>query len=174
MDRLLTIIFFILSLSFSINGQNKKNNFEYIFSNSDSVFITSHGDLQFSKGPGKGWDYKKITINGKYNKEIVREIFKLDRISKDSLSAILTTPNNDSIIEDIQCFEPQHSILIYRNGKCSYFDICFGCRHFITSKDIKFEDDDLSDETWNSLELFFRNRNINFEMPKRETDQWEN
>ena len=137
MNRLITITFLILTLSASAIGQNKKNNFKHIFSNSDSVLISSHEDLRTSNSSGKGWFYKPITINGNYNKAIVHEILKLDNISKDSLVNILTTINKDSIIQDIQCFEPHHSILIYRNGKCSYFDICFGCRHFISSKKYK-------------------------------------
>ncbi len=170
MNRTWTILLFTLCLSFSVNGQNQTNNFKHIFSNSDSVFISSHDDLRFSKGPGKDAGDHKIAVDGKHNKEIVREIVKLDRISRDSLSDILRTPNPDSLIEDIKCFEPHHSILIYRNGECSYFDICFGCKHFITSKDIEFEDDYLSNDTWRLLELFFRNRNINFQMPEIEKE----
>ena len=128
--------------------------------------ISSHEDLRTSKGSGKGWYYKKILVNGQPNKTIIREIYTLDKISRDSLSTILTTPNNDSIIQDIKCFEPHHSILIYTKGKCAYFDICFSCRHFITSKDIKVENDELSDKSWETLKLFFQNRNLNFEMTK--------
>ena len=94
----------------------------------------------------------------------------LDKSEADSIAAILITENRDSIIQDIQCFEPHHGILIFKKGKCSYFDICFGCRHFITSKDIKISDE-LSDKTWNDFESFFRNRNLKYEMPKNESEE---
>lgn len=69
---------------------------------------------------------------------------------------------------------PHHGILIFKKKKCSYFDICFSCRHFVSSKDIKLSDE-LSDKTWQALELFFQNRNFKFEMPAyAEEPVWEN
>ncbi|MGG9963735.1 hypothetical protein [Ferruginibacter sp. SUN106] len=107
------------------------------------------------------------------NYKIVKEHYQLDKKEIDSIAAIIITPNNDSIIRDISCFMPHHGILIFKNGKCSYFDICFGCRHFITSKDIKLSDE-LDDKTWNALESFFRNRKLNYELTENDLETKDN
>lgn len=159
--------------TFNASGQKHQNKVFQKIVKADSVFLVSHLityvpvlDDKTNERTG----FYKLVDKKRVNYNIIKESFLLDKSEADSIAAILITENRDSIIQDIQCFEPHHGILIFKKGKCSYFDICFGCRHFITSKDIKISDE-LSDKTWNDLESFFRNRNLKYEMPKNESEE---
>jgi hypothetical protein len=55
----------------------------------------------------------------------------------------------------MQCDMPRHSIIIYKNDKQSYIDICFGCKRINTSNDIDFSVIDMDDEKWEDLQKFF-------------------
>jgi hypothetical protein len=90
---------------------------------------------------------------------------KLVKYEINSLAAILTAHNYDKTIEDIGCFEPHHGILIFKNGNCSFFDICFGCRHFVTSTDVSLSDE-ISRNSWTMLESFFRSKGLTYKLPK--------
>ena len=107
----------------------------------------------------------KLVDEGKPNYYIINKMRKLVKYEINSLVSILTAPNYDKTIEDIQCFEPHHGILIFKNGACSFFDICFGCRHFVTSDDITLSDE-ISRNSWTILERFFRNKGLSYELPK--------
>jgi hypothetical protein len=111
----------------------------------------------------------KLVCKNKLNDPIVMERYRLGAKETDSLARILITRNNDREIENIRCFVPHHSILIYKKGQCSFFEICFGCRHFVTSKDISLSDE-LSKKTWKMLEQFFRVRGLRYELPAEVSD----
>ena len=108
----------------------------------------------------------------KVNDSIINGRAILSASDLDTLASLLTAPYTKREIEDIRCFLPHHGILIYKKARCSYFDICFGCRHFITSRDIKISDI-LLDSVWQSMETFFINRGLTYEMPSLviETDE---
>lgn len=167
---------FLLANAFMTASAQKANNKLYNkFVSADSVVLVSHLETYiFSVNEETGERIpphllvKKNTVN--YN--IIKERFKLDKKEIDSIATIMLTRNSDSLIQDIQCFIPHHGILLFKKGKCSFFDICFGCRHFVTSKDIKLSDE-LDDRTWNALETFFRNRKLDYELPKNDEEELE-
>jgi hypothetical protein len=149
--------------------QNKSEVYKKI-TGADSVVIVSHlttnVPIAKDKTTGDYISYRLVERN-RVNYKILKESLRLNANEIDSIATIITTLHKDSIIEDIQCFLPHHGILIFKKSKCSYFDICFGCRHFETSEDIELSDE-LSTYSWNALEMFFRNRHLNYELPKKE------
>ena len=154
-------------------GQSPKNKVYKKFVAADSVLLVSHlttympiVDDKTNKSIGA---YKLVEKN-KVNYQIIKEKYRLDKEETDSLALILTEANTDSTIEDIRCFMPHHGILIYKKNKCSFFDICFGCRHFVTSKDIDLSDE-ISDKSWLHLYHFFRNRKLNYELTGETIEQ---
>ena len=172
MTRLsLIALFFIFPFSSGF-GQSSNNKVYQKFIAADSVILVSHLTtfipIVDDSTHERIGSYRLVEKN-KVNYKIVKERYQLDKKEIDSVAQIIITPNNDSIIQDIKCFMPHHGILIFKKGKCSYFDICFGCRHFITSKDIKLSDE-LDDKTWNTLESFFRNRKLNYELTENDSE----
>lgn len=168
-SALFTTIFFIANIV-NVSGQEQQNKVFKKLTSADSVILVSHltTNIPIVDSTTKKWiGSVKLVDKNKPNYKIIRESVRLNRNDIDSVATILITANKDTIIEDIQCFIPHHGMLIFKKGKCSYFDICFDCRHFITSKDFELSDE-LSAKTWNDLESFFRNRNLNYEMPGSE------
>ncbi len=165
MKNFLFLATLFISTIGNIFGQPRKNETLKRITTSDSVILVSH---LATYAPEKDKSFRLVE-KGKVNNEIIIEQYRLKKSEIDSLAVILITRNTDSILVDIQCFIPHHGILIFEKGKCSFFDICFGCRHFVTSKDIKLSDE-LCEKTWNDLEFFFRNRNLSYKMPGKETE----
>lgn len=164
----------LLFATFVFNGfgQNLQNKVYEKFTNSDSIILVSHLTTYIpivDDNTNERIGSYRLVEKNKVNYKIIKERYELDKKEADSIAKIIITPNNDSIIEDIKCFMPHHGILIFKKGRCSYFDICFGCRHFVTSKDIKLSDE-LDDKTWNALESFFRNRKLNYELTESDPE----
>ena len=172
MTRHFFITIFFTTIFLSGFGQNINNKVYQKFVTADSVIIVSHLTTYIpivdDKTNERIGSYRLVEKN-KVNYKIIKEQYQLDKKEIDSIAAIIITPNNDSIIQDISCFMPHHGILMFKKGKCSYFDICFGCRHFITSKDIKLSDE-LDDKTWNAFESFFRNRKFKYELAENDSE----
>jgi hypothetical protein len=63
------------------------------------------------------------------------------------------------------CFEPHHAVLVYRNGRMSYVDLCFHCRELATSTDFNLDNMDFKDGKWKQLQKFFTDRGLTYEMP---------
>ncbi len=172
MTRHFFITIFFAALFSSGFGQSLNNKVYQKFIAADSVILVSHLTTYIpivdDSTHERIGSYRLVEKN-KVNYKIVKERYQLDKNEIDSIAQIIITPNNDSIIQDIKCFMPHHGILIFKRGKCSHFDICFGCRHFITSKDIKISDE-LDDKTWKSLEVFFRNRKLNYELTENDSE----
>ena len=166
MTRHFFITVFFAALFTCSFGQNLNKKVYQKFITADSVIIVSHlttyipiVDEETNERIGS---YRLVEKN-KVNYKIMKERYRLDKNEIDSLALIMIEANTDSTIEDIGCFMPHHGVLIYKKSKCSFFDICFGCRHFTTSKDITLSDE-ISDKTWLHLYHFFRNRKLNYEL----------
>lgn len=102
----------------------------------------------------------KFLDKGKLNRQIIRESLALITTNKTDLSNILL---RQVIIKDVnstKCDEPRHSIIIYRNAKQSYIDICFGCRRIHTSNDIDFSEFYMDEKKWTDLENFFKTNGL--------------
>lgn len=175
MPRHILIILFISFFYYGL-GQSSNNKIYQKFVNADSVILVSHlttyTPVVNEKKSERNYSYRLVERN-RVNYKIIKEYYKLDNIEIDSIAQIIITPNSDSIIEDIKCFIPNHGIIIFKKGKCSFFDICFGCRHFVTSKDINLSDE-LDDETWTRLESFFRNRKLNYDLTVTDSETSQN
>lgn len=162
-----SFLFLILFITYVSYSQNKS--LELILKQADSIQIASHEDLSIlTQIPGKSEQIiRPIVINGIPNNEIIKERLTIDQSSRLKLTDFLIN-TKDNYSFDLSCFEPHHSIFIFKRGICSYIDICFGCRHYTASSELKLNDTFLiSDEDWNWLEDFFKNQNIIYKMPKR-------
>ena len=158
MKILLSLFIFCSVNSFA---QTSQSNLRSFLINADSVIISNHKSLVVAEKPigvpaEKGED---IVANGKPNYAIILKSYKLDQISIDSLATILTK-EVDGNSNQMACFDPHHTVYIFKNGKLSYLDICLSCHRFSRSKDIETADHQLTDETWLELESFFANRGI--------------
>ena len=88
------------------------------------------------------------------------ESIKVDTNKNKFIEILTKSPKNENS-NKISCDLPQHSIIIYKNGKQSFIDICFMCKKIHVSQDIDFSEKDFDDEKWNQLKVFFQNAGIN-------------
>jgi hypothetical protein len=168
-------ILFIFFIALSLNAQtiNAINKVTQKILEADSVVLISH-NLTRGFGPIIKPDYEKGTnkinlkkwnqihpplplflINGKVNRKIFVEKINLTDSSKNILTNILSRKKILREVKMMQCDMPRHTIIIYKNSKQSYIDICFGCRKIHTSTDIQFSEADMDDDKWENLQKFF-------------------
>ena len=154
-------IFLSLFIIFSLtpSAQDSVSNVRSVLAEADSVIIVKHETLLVPGKPGRVSTTKEIVINGKPNYSIILQSHKLDHKSIDSLAFILTKKPDGDIVT-MNCFEPHHTIYIFKKETLSYLDICFGCHRFSRSNGIKTGDHKLTNETWVELESFFARRKI--------------
>jgi len=161
------IAIFLIFVGCNSYGQSTAESLQKKFRKADSIVLVSHL-LTCVPDRNENTDEfikpLRLVTNNKVNNKIINGRYVLSSTDIDTLAKLLTEPYTLMEIEDIECFLPHHGILIYFGNKSSYFDICFGCRHFISSKDFKVSDV-LMDATWVSLELFFINRGLTYRMP---------
>lgn len=167
-------IIFLLCMGITANvlGQYPSNKLYQKIVQADSVILVSHliTGMPIVDSKTKRWlGFQRLVIHNKLNQKIVKERYRLNASEMDTIARILITPNTDREIENIRCFMPHHGIIIYKKGKCAFFDICFTCQHFVTSKDISLSDE-LSHKTWKVLEQFFRVRGLRYELPAEVSD----
>jgi hypothetical protein len=165
-------LFFIILFN-CCHAQN--TSFEIIkakLQNADSIILISHILTEEYLKPIYDWDTRypsktskknknelpvshKFIEKGRINSAIITES-KLVLNDKDLLIEILTKSPIFENYNKISCDMPQHSIIIYKNGRQSYFDICFRCKKIHTSKDFNFSEIDFDNEKWERLEVFFK------------------
>jgi hypothetical protein len=166
-----SIILFALLIKSQIGVCQDHNNAllnKFIFA--DSVVLVSHMSLNgidrtivLSSAENESYLVKRDSINA----SLIKQRHSLKNISDVKfLWFTLTRENHDSIIEEISCFDPHHTVLIFKERMISFIDICFECRHFVTSKDITLSDQ-LSKETWEILERFFRKKGMTFQLKRK-------
>jgi hypothetical protein len=166
-------IFFLscyLTCLASISGF-AQSSFRKALAQADSVVLVSHLTtyVRISSENGKAPAPRYITTGGVPNYSIIKESFRLSRPETDSLFKLLTAPNTDSEHNEIMCFLPHHAILIFKKGKCSFLDICFGCQKIINSPNVLFKYR-LSQQGWKDLKAFFAQRKLNYELDFHEID----
>jgi hypothetical protein len=163
----------LIALSLQAQTTNAINKVKQKILEADSVVLISHIltrefapkiKRDYEKGTKKV-NYKKwnslyppapsFLINGKINRKIFVETISLTNSEKNSLINILVKRTTSREIKMIQCDVPRHSIIIYKNNKQSYIDICFGCKRINTSNDIAFSVINMDDEKWEDLQGFF-------------------
>jgi hypothetical protein len=82
----------------------------------------------------------KFLINGKLNRQVIRESVSLNDSSKLRLSNILLRKVLLNHWTPANCDQPQHAIIFYKNNNELYIDICFSCHRIHSSKDIDFNE----------------------------------
>ena len=140
----------------------------------DSIIIISHEvTAEYGARMAPDWDIRDTSMNlkkwyklhplplkfferGKLNKKIIVESLLLVDSNKNVLSKILLRQVLIKSLTYAKCDEPRHTIIIYKNSKQTFIDICFGCRRTHTSKDIDFSEFYLDEQKWNDLENFFK------------------
>ncbi|KIA95317.1 hypothetical protein OC25_05535 [Pedobacter kyungheensis] len=158
----LTVFFFCITpVAFA---QKSKNKVYQTFMAADSVVIVSH-TLTYTPIQNDGDYSPRLIENGRLNEKIIKQRLKLDKKDIDLLaSTLIMSLKLGETFERGMCFMPHHGILIYKQNKCSFFDICFDCKHFVTSADIKLSDN-LRIITWQKLKAFFKSRKLDYQIP---------
>jgi hypothetical protein len=157
-------IFFSFFLSVSLFAQKAQVSLPMILQQADSLQIISHSSLSVINLDGT--PSPTILVDGVPNYKIIKEVITLSKTSGKQLVNLFLFHKNLKVTKDTKCFEPHHSILIFKNGYCSYIDICFHCRNYEISKNLNITTNFLNtDEDWKKLEDFFRNKNIHYKMP---------
>lgn len=95
----------------------------------DSIVIVSHDSPNMSLRDKKTGKYRQppnLIVNGQVSDSAVHERKRLSRKSILELSQILTTPAVDDVMRST-CFQPRHAVVVYKNKRLAYLDICFDC-----------------------------------------------
>lgn len=158
MKHLILLFNFSVLLFYQVHSQTGREVLKSKLLHADTVLMVSHeataGIKLVNEETGKEVPLPKLTIHNKPNYKIIDQSKIISGKSLDSLIEILMMPVPNKSVPIGNCFMPHHAILIIKNGKTSFFDICFGCLQYITTGDIKFNE--LFDEQkWDKLEDFF-------------------
>ncbi|MBT2559701.1 hypothetical protein J7E50_17395 [Pedobacter sp. ISL-68] len=161
-------LLFFISISLLLGNksvaQKQQNKVYKTFVAADSVVILSH-KVTYTPIINIGDYSPRLIENGKLNEKIIKQRLRLSKKDIDSLASILITPLKlGETFERGKCFIPHHGILIFKGDKCSFFDICFDCKHFVTSDDIKLSDSSRI-ITWKKLKAFFKTRKMDYQIP---------
>ncbi len=157
MKKLFFILLFIIECC-SVNGQTRKSQYlEKIILSADTVLIISHDNTGIiMRDDETGRDITpKLVMNGKLNYGIMNEKKVLNDSLRKQLSKVLLLKNQSSKIVMNKCYMPQHAILIIKDSRLSYIDICFGCLKYEVSDDLSFFDIPFDINKWNELYQFF-------------------
>jgi hypothetical protein len=119
---------------------------------SDSVILVFHENSNSVSG-------ETILVDGKLNKSIIKRTVTLSATEKERLGKILAR-RPKGLSESATCFDPHHTIAIYRLGRCYPVELCFGCRNTRQPSKIKLSYYDFDDRKWEELSKFFSNRNL--------------
>lgn len=138
----------------------------------DKVEILSHQDLHLRSNMEEmkmglnGFWRRIVDSSGNLNECIVMEQLTLNKMDVDSLINVLSKNYyNGAPVSRASCFLPHETIVLYFNGRCSFVDICFGCRQFSASADIIFLPEFLTtEEQWDDLKSFFIAKGIKYKM----------
>lgn len=139
MRRFSIIIFFVLTVPL-IAFTQKDNWLSVKMKKADTVLLVSHevtAGIVIVDSAGNHLPLPKLIVSGRPNYAIIKEQQIITGTKLDTLVKILERPFQDRTIETGKCFMPHHAVIIIKNGKISYIDICFGCLGFDTSKDLR-------------------------------------
>ena len=132
-----------------------------IFLKADSVVLTGHAYRGMIVSKEEGPDDRKLVLNGNINPKFIKEQKRITDPDVKYLASFVTKPFKDKMIEE-SCFNPHHTIYIFKRKTVSYIDICFGCQEILCSADIQFPDKDFDRATWKKLEKFFRTQGFKY------------
>ena len=175
-------LYFVLTIIFcsATHGQTKENIklLKQKIQSADTVLLISHEvTAEYGVKIQPDWDIRDTSMNlkkwykenppllkffdkGKLNRKIIIENQLLVDSNKNELSKILLRGVQKKSLTYAKCDEPRHTIIIYKNNKQSFIDICFGCRRIHTSKDIDFSEFYMDEKKWTDLENFFKTNGL--------------
>jgi len=171
MKQFFLSITLILTICLSASSQDNNDWLIKKIKSADTVLLVSHevtaGVTIVDDSTGKQLPLPKLTIANKPNYSIIKERQIITDLQLDTLIEILARPFKDHKIEEGKCFMPHHAIFLISNGKTSYFDICFGCHRFDTSKDLS-KIYAFDNRKWTELENFFLKLGFKYELSENE------
>lgn len=130
----------------------------------DTVLIISHEPpLMYKDSTGKVSSPPELIIGDKLNDSIVTERKIIKGAELDALIRILTQPLQSQNIYHAKCFIPHHAIILIKDGKISYFDLCFSCGGYVWSKDLQSLGS-FDNYKWNALKNFFLKQGFKYEL----------
>lgn len=146
-----------------LNAQTKAHSFKKALRECDSIQLVSHQDLhengtfaELEQGISGHW-HLLVSTKGLVNDTIIIERVNLSKGGIDSLlSIVIKKYKEEAPMNRASCFNPHEAILLYKDGICSFVDICFGCLQFSTSGDMNTEKSFLSTyQNWMDLQTLF-------------------
>jgi hypothetical protein len=154
----LFIIIWIFTLTLPLTAFAQKDNWLSVkMKNADTVLLVSHevtAGVQIEDSLGNRMSLPKLIVNGRPNNAIIKEQQIITGAQLDTFTKILVRPFADRTIETGKCFMPHHAVFIIKKSQISYLDICFGCRGFNTSKDLR-QLYAFDNRKWTELERYF-------------------
>ena len=159
---MILLVQLISSTTFAQDGESivKKK-----LESADSILLVSHQDTEGVKvvdSLGRNVALPALIIRNTPNYKIFTERKIIDSAERNTLVKILEHPSGKKI-EIGMCFMPHHAILIFKSGNVSYIEICFGCRRFETSKDLK-KLGAFDSPKWAELEAYFKKLGFKYEL----------
>ena len=138
------------------------------FKNADSVILISHELVQGSTdvegdSNGKIIPFPKLIIRHRLNPNILTEYRPINSQEVDSLLAILMRPDLDLTKIQGGCFVSRQAIILIKNNRTSYIDICFHCSSYETSKDLQ-NIPSFDKRRWEELEDFFKSHGLKYKL----------
>jgi len=167
--RKVFFLFIIIQPIFSSSETNYRTSLIIKLQRADSIKLISHRitegyavtpETSIGKPIIKDTSIYPLLINDKINPKVIIESKTLSKAYRNKLVRIFDRDVWQTKMF-ANCDEPQHSILIYKNNKLSYIDICFGCRRIHTSKDIDFSESNMELQRWDDILLFFKSNSLN-------------
>ncbi|WP_018341434.1 hypothetical protein [Cytophaga aurantiaca] len=160
------IVICALAISSSALSQDNSNWLVKKIKAADTVLLISHkatAGEYYKDSTGKISPPPELIIANKLNGSIVIESKVLAGVERQTLSRILTQPLQSKNTAMANCFIPHHAILLIKDGKISYIDVCFRCHRFKESKDLE-NIEDFDNHKWNELKSFFVELGFEYEL----------
>ncbi|MFT3796131.1 hypothetical protein [Flavobacterium sp.] len=165
-----TIFFLLIFGSGFCFSQTANLNLVKAIQESEKVLLISHEDYRLIiEQPGNSTIIdRELFKDGLPNAEIIQQQIELNPKLKSELADVISYQKNTTDEEGVDCFWPHHSILLYRQGKWSYVDLCFSCDHYAHSPDLIIRKDEflVTYEQWRTLENFFRKLQLDYKLQK--------
>lgn len=161
MYKIIAICIFLVSCG-QLEEKNDQTSAQNFIKGVDSVILISHETYDLSPPDPKTnllSTKSSLLLNEKLNNEIIKERIRITKEDGLNLGKIL----DEKVEDDIKysaCFDPHHTIIVYKNSKISFIDICFSCYGKV-SKDFLFEET-MSYSKYKKLKKFFLMYNIKY------------
>lgn len=159
--RYVNLVFYFLIYYGKSYSQGIATNLESKFHSADSIILIKHlstnSPIIVDDRTGKSSKQRRLFSGNRLNNAIVTKRKKIDSNQISSLLNLLIAQESKISRQTMQCFIPRHAIIIYKQHKISYIDICFECLNFETSADIIFGKYVWDRQKWSKLQKYFSN-----------------